>query len=507
MLWRAQGLRIDRKNSSFWLRLCRDFHPQGREATREFPQNRELPPLVPPKKKPYYKPLPLVIWEHRRDKRLGVRRLWKAPLNGMLVEDLIPLAHDVLKEYAVLEEGVKRLMKSVTVKACTCCMEIYVGKVGHKLPTCRGTSNRAIYGQHRWIRGYVEDVIIPLEAYHVYNKIGRSIKHSQRYTVPRVGAIHELCMQAGVDDPRYPMIRWARRSGRQVGDGQAQIPLTRFRNKIIPGYSSSSDTSDDDDDESGSPVVESKTEADEAREEPGAIQENKVPQIEELTGIQENEAPQIKELTGIQESEAPPIEDSGGCQAPGEKLEEMGPDEVPNEEEEDSRNRPRKFELRLAEEELGDLEVEAGESRVDAEKRELKAVADRTLVAFDSVRRGLQALLYKYKVWACGYCSEVHIGVKPHKVLLCGGLGRAYRGGGHAWQEAALSDVFPPNFVWHVPANHHPRLSKELIRYYGQTPAIVEMCVQAGAEAPPRWKAYMRMDVAIPLEEEMLWTA
>ncbi|EFJ30965.1 hypothetical protein SELMODRAFT_88735, partial [Selaginella moellendorffii] len=346
------------------------------------PQNRELPPLVPPKKKPYYKPLPLVIWEHRRDKRLGVRRLWKAPLNGMLVEDLIPLAHDVLKEYAVLEEGVKRLMKSVTVKACTCCMEIYVGKVGHKLPTCRGTSNRAIYGQHRWIRGYVEDVIIPLEAYHVYNKIGRSIKHSQRYTVPRVGAIHELCMQAGVDDPRYPMIRWAR-----------------------------------------------------------------------------------------------------------------------------SRNRPRKFELRLAEEELGDLEVEAGESRVDAEKRELKAVADRTLVAFDSVRRGLQALLYKYKVWACGYCSEVHIGVKPHKVLLCGGLGRAYRGGGHAWQEAALSDVFPPNFVWHVPANHHPRLSKELIRYYGQTPAIVEMCVQAGAEAPPRWKAYMRMDVAIPLEEEMLWTA
>jgi hypothetical protein len=41
-------------------------------------------------------------------------------------------------------------------------------------------------------------------------------------------------------------------------------------------------------------------------------------------------------------------------------------------------------------------------------------------------------------------------------------------------------------------------LQKELKNFYGQAPAIVEICIQGGAEVPDKYKATMRLDVGIP---------
>lgn len=41
-----------------------------------------------------------------------------APANGMLVEELIPVAYTVLEARSVLLDGVRRLLKHVPVKAC-----------------------------------------------------------------------------------------------------------------------------------------------------------------------------------------------------------------------------------------------------------------------------------------------------------------------------------------------------------------------------------------------------
>jgi hypothetical protein len=41
-----------------------------------------------------------------------------APANGMLVEELIPVAYTVLEARSVLLDGVRRLLKHLPVKAC-----------------------------------------------------------------------------------------------------------------------------------------------------------------------------------------------------------------------------------------------------------------------------------------------------------------------------------------------------------------------------------------------------
>lgn len=138
-----------------------------------------------------------------------------------------------------------------------------------------------------------------------------------------------------------------------------------------------------------------------------------------------------------------------------------------------------------------------------ADKRRL---AETTLKAYSTVRRGVRQLMRKYTVKACGYCSEVHVGPWGHNTKLCGAFKHQWRDGKHGWQDATLDEVVPPNFVWHVrdpevgPAA--AALSGALKRYYGKAPAVVEVCVQAGAKIPEAYRPMMRLDVVIPDSEE-----
>jgi hypothetical protein len=61
-----------------------------------------------------------------------------------------------------------------------------------------------------------------------------------------------------------------------------------------------------------------------------------------------------------------------------------------------------------------------------------------------------------------------------------------------------LDNLIPPRYVWHVPDVDGPPLRRELRNFYGQAPAVVEICVQAGAAVPDQYKSTMRLDIGIP---------
>lgn len=103
-----------------------------------------------------------------------------------------------------------------------------------------------------------------------------------------------------------------------------------------------------------------------------------------------------------------------------------------------------------------------------------------------------------YTVWTCGYCPEVQVGPKGHKVRICKSSKHQSRNGLHAWQEATIDDIVGPNYVWHVQNLNGPALNNNLKRYYGKAPAVVEICVQAGAPIPDCYRSMMRVDVVRP---------
>jgi len=128
---------------------------------------------------------------------------------------------------------------------------------------------------------------------------------------------------------------------------------------------------------------------------------------------------------------------------------------------------------------------------------ELVPLADETIQAWEQMRKGAKKLMRMYNVRVCGYCPEVHVGAQGHKAQNCGAHKHQQRNGQHGWQSAVLDDLIPPRFVWHVPDVNVP-LDRELRNFYGQAPAVVEMCIQAGASLPEEYKSTMRLDVGIP---------
>ncbi|XP_023755886.1 APO protein 1, chloroplastic isoform X2 [Lactuca sativa] len=129
-------------------------------------------------------------------------------------------------------------------------------------------------------------------------------------------------------------------------------------------------------------------------------------------------------------------------------------------------------------------------------------IAHSTLNAYEKVRWGVGKLMRKYSVKACGYCSEVHVGPWGHNAKLCGEFKHQWRDGKHGWQDATVDEVFPPNYVWHVRDLKGPPLKSLLKRFYGKAPVVVEMCVQAGAVVPRKYRPMMRLDIVVPDNEE-----
>nr|GEU67614.1 APO protein 3, mitochondrial [Tanacetum cinerariifolium] len=141
-------------------------------------------------------------------------------------------------------------------------------------------------------------------------------------------------------------------------------------------------------------------------------------------------------------------------------------------------------------------------------KHDIRELGIVTLNSWFEMISGVKKIMEKYKVHTCGYCSEVQVGPKGHKVRNCKASKHQSRNGMHAWQEATISDLVGPNYVWHVSDPMGPPLSNDLKRYYGKAPAVVELCVQAGAPVPDKYRSMMRLDVVPPCRDELdlaLW--
>ena len=126
--------------------------------------------------------------------------------------------------------------------------------------------------------------------------------------------------------------------------------------------------------------------------------------------------------------------------------------------------------------------------------------------AWEKMWLGASKLMQKYAVQTCGYCSEVQVGPKGHRVRNCQAYKHQMRDGQHAWQEATVDDLIPPVHVWHVrDVQDGGLLVNGLQRYYGKLPAVVELFAQAGANVGENYVAMMREDVAVPGLDEEKW--
>ena len=293
--------------------------------------------------------------------------------------------------------------------------------MGHELATCGGPGSDLRHSRHVWIEGGVDDVILPLDVYHSFDRF-KLIRHEGRFNVKRLPAVVELCIQAGLDIPDYPTLR------RMKPAREIRARNTRME-KLLSGFQQEIDNLFLHDDE-------------------------------EMMDIGPQDEPEPDFVTE--------------CKKQYEEWKAQGMSSF----------------LCL---EMASLS-----------SREITQVAEMTLRVWEMMKIGTEEILKRYAVRACGYCPEVHIGPRGHKVRLCEGFKNQCRDGEHGWQVGGIDDIIPPNYVWHVPnPTIAPCLKNEMKRYYGKAPAIVELCVQAGAIVPRKYKAMMRVDVAIPLASEV----
>ncbi|XP_061363107.1 APO protein 4, mitochondrial [Gastrolobium bilobum] len=115
------------------------------------------------------------------------------------VRDMVPVAKEVLLARNVLIHGVSTLLKSIPLMACKFCPEIFIGEQGHVIQTCWGYKHRAKKRVHEWVKGGLNDILVPVETFHLNNMFQSVITHNQRFDFDRVPAVVELCWQAGAD--------------------------------------------------------------------------------------------------------------------------------------------------------------------------------------------------------------------------------------------------------------------------------------------------------------------
>lgn len=88
----------------------------------EYPQNVDLPPVLPKKKKkPYPIPFKKIQLAARQDKKLaqmGIEKPIEPPKNGLIVPDLVPVAYEVLDAWKVLIKGLAQLLHVIPVHGC-----------------------------------------------------------------------------------------------------------------------------------------------------------------------------------------------------------------------------------------------------------------------------------------------------------------------------------------------------------------------------------------------------
>ncbi|KAJ6967489.1 hypothetical protein NC653_035643 [Populus alba x Populus x berolinensis] len=255
-----------------------------------------------------------------------------------------------------LIKGVAQLLHTIPVYGCSECSEVHVALEGHQIKDCLGPTSRDRHSLHSWVRGSIDDILVPIESYHLYDPFGRRIKHETRFEYDRIPAVVELCIQAGVDIPEYPSRRRMK-------------PIRMIGKKVI---------------------------------------------------------------------------DRGGF------LEEPKPWRLGNP------STPVDFDT-----------YRANERFPPPLSEDIPRIAQETMDAYDFVRSASME----------GWKSM-------------------------AGKMQFVDEVFPPNCVWHVRDPRGPPLRSALKRFYGKAPAVVEVCMQAGAQVPDRYKPMMRLDIIVPESDE-----
>ncbi|XP_043722396.1 APO protein 3, mitochondrial-like [Telopea speciosissima] len=347
-------------------------------------------------RKPYPTPMKVLIRrakaEREARKAEPCRMLEEAPENGLLVPELVEVAHQVYQARGKLLQGLSKLLDVVPIKRCRFCSEVHIGHVGHEIRTCTGPKSGLRSATHVWRRGEIEDVVYFPNCFHLHDRVGKPrVGHDERSRVQRLPAIVELCIQAGVDLKDYPTRRRTK-------------PVYWMDGRIVD-FESEEEEEDDDD--------------------------------------------ELNE--GDSRSEEPNLQ--------------------------------------------AQLSDDMGENLIE--------LSFNTLESWFVIISGAKEIMKKYNVLTCGYCPEVQVGPKGHKVRLCRASKHQSRNGMHAWQEATIDDLIGPNYVWHAWDPRGPPLVNDLKRYYGKAPAVVELCVQAGAPVPDEYRSMMRLDVVPPDRDEV----
>ncbi|XP_020106750.1 APO protein 3, mitochondrial [Ananas comosus] len=372
-----------------------DLEVQDEEE--EFPFSDVPRPGKRWERKPYPTPMKVLIQRAKEEKRKRqenpCRVLEHPPENGLLVPELEEVAHQVYNARELLLHGLSKLVNgdsAIPVKRCQFCSEVHIGHLDHQIRSCEGPKCGSRSSTHVWRRGGIRDVVGFPYCYHLYDRVGKPrVVHKERCGVPRLQAIVELCIQAGVDLENYPAKRRTK-------------PVYSIEGRIVD--------------------FEQEAEEDSAAK-------TSVKPVSLSTEV-------ISKLNTFEE------------------------------------------------------DMDMGE------------LGSRTLKSWLDMRSGAAKLMKTYSVITCGYCPEVQVGPKGHKVRMCKAARHQFRDGLHAWQEATIDDLIRPNYVWHVRDPNGPPLYNELKRYYGKAPAIVELCVQAGAPVPIEYRSMMRLDVVPPARDE-----
>ncbi|CAH8387741.1 unnamed protein product [Eruca vesicaria subsp. sativa] len=343
-------------------------------------------------RKPYPTPMKELIKRAKEEKELRksqpCRVLEDPPDNGLLVPELVHVAHGVHRCRASLLNGLSGIINHhVSVHRCRFCSEVHIGKEGHGIRTCTGPGSGSRSATHVWKRGRASDVVLFPKCFHLYDRaLKPRIIHDERFTVPKISAVLELCIQAGVDLEKFPSKRRTK-------------PVYSIEGRIVDFEEVNNKNS-----------------------------ETTVP----TTPLQEDD------------------------------------------------------------------------HYISTENKSLKELSVETLDSWFEMVTGVKKLMERYKVWTCGYCPEIQVGPKGHKVKMCKATKHQMRDGMHAWQEATIDDVVGPNYVWHVrDQNASSALDNSLQRFYGKAPAVVELCVQGGAQVPDGYKSMMRLDVVYPQRDEV----
>ncbi|CAL1383718.1 unnamed protein product [Linum trigynum] len=119
------------------------------------------------------------------------------------VKAIVPVAKEVIEARTRVIRGVSLLMKVVPVVSCKFCPEVFVGKEGHLIETCKGYKRIGKKRVHEWIPGSLNDILVPVESYHLPDMSPKVIKHDERFDFDRVPAVAELCSQAGAESDQH----------------------------------------------------------------------------------------------------------------------------------------------------------------------------------------------------------------------------------------------------------------------------------------------------------------